>query len=116
MAMRILAASENLSMVDSYNLTRNPETERMSNHVGETLAVERYMVREEERPDTGEVITIVSINDGTTTYSTNSPTFVREFMAILEMAKNAGAAIHHIKVASGTSKRGREYNTCVFID
>ena len=114
--MKILEASENLTMKDSYNLTRNPETERMSNHVGETITVEKYMVREEERPDTGELITIVSINDGEKTYSTNSPTFVREYMAILEMARNAGDTIHHVKIASGTSKRGREYVTCVFVD
>ena len=114
--MKIVDATPNLSLADSYNLTRSPETERMSNHIGETLAVEKYMVREEERPDTGEVITIVSINDGNTTYSTNSATFVREFLAILEMARNAGAAVHHVRVASGLSKKGRDYVTCVFVD
>ena len=114
--MKILCATDNLTMKDSYDLTRNPECERMSNHVGETIAVEKYMVREEDRPDTGEVITIVSINDGAKTYSTNSPTFVREFLSILEMAKNANAKIGHIRVASGVSKKGREYCTCIFVD
>lgn len=114
--MKILEASPNLTMKDSYDLTRSPETERMSNHVGETIAVKKFMVREEDRPDTGEVITIVSINDGEHTYSTNSMTFVREFLAILEMAKTSGGAVHHVKIASGVSKKGREYVTCIFID
>ena len=114
--MKIIDSTPNLTLADSYNLTRSPETERMSNHVGATIAVEKFMVREEERPDTGEVITIVSINDGTTTYSTNSATFVREFLSILEMARNAGAMVHHVRVASGTSKKGRDYVTCIFVD
>ena len=114
--MKILQSTENLTMADRYNLTRNPLTERMSDHVGEEIEVKKYMVREEERADTEELVRIVSIYDGNTVYSTNSATFVREFEGILLMAKESSAEIHRIKVANGTSKKGREYITCIFID
>lgn len=114
--MKIIASSENLTMKESYNLTKSPEIQRMSDHVGDEITVVRYMVREEERPDTGELVSIASINDGETTYSTNSPTFVREFMGILEMARNAGEQVHKIRIAQGTSNKGRRYVTCIFVE
>lgn len=113
--MKIIAASQNLTMADRYNLTRNPETMRMSEHIGEELNIDKYMIREEERVDTGETVTIVSIIAGGKVYSSNSATFVREFANIVYMAHDSGEELHKIRIASGTSKKGREYITCVFI-
>lgn len=114
--MKILRSTENLTMADLYNLTRNPETERMSDHVGEILNVDKFMIREEERADTGDVVTIVSIMDGNVVYATNSAVFVREFSGIVAMADEAHATIHKIRVANGESKKGRTFVTCVFVE
>lgn len=112
--MKILKSTDNLSMKQLYDLTHNPETERMSNHVGESIDVAAYMVREEEKGDTGEVVTITSILTGTgAIYATNSATFAREFCNMLELAAQCGEAVHRLFITQGVSKKGREYVTCV---
>ena len=114
--MKILKSTKNLTLVDQYNLMRNPETEKMSDHVGEEFALEKYMLREEERADTGETVRIVSFMSNGKIYATNSSTFCREFEAILDMAECAGETVNKIRVSEGTSKKGRNYITCVYVN
>ena len=114
--MTIIKATANLSMKDKYDLTRNPETERMSNHKDEILSVDQFMIRQEENMQTGEAVTIVSIKSDGTIYATNSGVFVREFTSLVEMAEEANDTIHHIKVIGGKSRNNRDFISCVYID
>lgn len=114
--MKILYSTDNLTVKERYDLTRNPNTEKMSDHVGETVAVDKYMVREEERGDTGELVRIVSIQSGNTFMATNSIVFCKEFTSILEMCAASGEKVNHIEITTGHSKKGREFITCVYID
>ena len=114
--MKILFSTEKLSLIDQYNLTRSPETEKMSDHVGEELTIDAYMVREEERADTGEAVTISSIMSKGKVYATNSATFCREFIGILQMAQNAGEKVNTIRISEGKSNKGRTFITCVYIN
>lgn len=114
--MKIIKANEILTMKDKYDLTRNPETERMSNHKDEILSIDQFMIREEENQKDGEVVTIVSIKSGENIYATNSSVFVREFTALVEMAEEANETIHHIKIVGGKSKNNRDFISCVYVD
>ena len=114
--MKILYSTPELTMKERYDLTRNPNTENMRDHVGETLAVDQYMVREEARGDTGELVQIVSIKSGDKFIATNSIVFCKEFTSILEMCSASGENVNHIEVTTGHSKKGREFITCVYID
>lgn len=114
--MTIKKCTQNLTMKDKYDLTRNPETERMANHKDEILSVDQYMIREEENGATGEPVTIVSIRSGDKCYATNSSVFVREFASLVEMAEEANDTIHHIKVIGGRSRNNRDFISCVYID
>ena len=114
--MKILYCTEKLSLVDQYNLTRSPETEKMSDHVGEELRVDKFMVREEERADTGETVTITSISSNGKVYATNSATFCREFVGVIQMAENAGEKVNTIRISEGKSNKGRTFITCVYIN
>ena len=114
--MKILYATENLTMKELYDLTRNPKTEKMSDHVGETVAIDKYMVREEERGDTGELVRIVSIQSGDTFMATNSIVFCKEFTSIVEMCSASNETVHHVEITTGHSKKGREFITCVYVD
>lgn len=114
--MKIIKATENLTMKDKYDLTRNPETERMSNHKDEILSIDQFMIREEENQKTGDVVTIVSIKSDGNIYATNSAVFVREFTALVGMAEEANETIHHIKVVGGHSKNNRDFISCVYVD
>lgn len=114
--MKIIKATENLTMKDKYDLTRNPETERMSNHKDEILSIDQFMIREEENQKDEEVVTIVSIKSGENIYATNSAVFVREFTALVGMAEEANETIHHIKIVGGKSKNNRDFISCVYVD
>lgn len=114
--MTIIKSTADLSMKDKYDLTRNPETERMSNHKDEVLSVDQFMIRQEENMQTGEPVTIVSIKSDGTIYATNSAVFVREFTSLMEMAEEANDTIHHIKVIGGKSRNNRDFISCVYID
>lgn len=114
--MEILKATPNMSLKQLYDLTKNPEAERMSDHIGEIIPVDQYMIRTEVKGDDGEFITITSIMGNGKIYSTNSAIFSREFDSILEMAQRANAKVNRVKIAQGESKRGRPYITCVFVD
>ena len=114
--MTIIKSTADLGMKDKYDLTRNPETERMSNHKDEVLSVDQFMIRTEPNQKTGEDVTIVSIKSGDTIYATNSTVFVREFAALVGMAEEANDTIHHIKVVGGHSKNNRDFISCVYID
>ena len=114
--MTIIKSTANLTMKEKYDLTRNPETLRMSDHKGEILSVDQYMIREEINSATGETVRIVSIKSDGEIYATNSTVFVREFESLLEMAESANDSIHHIKVITGRSRQNREYVTCVYVD
>lgn len=114
--MNIIKSTANLTMKDKYDLTRNPETERMSNHKDEVLEINQFMIREEENQKTGEMVTIVSIKSGENIYATNSAVFVREFTALVGMAEEANETIHHIKVVGGHSKNNRDFISCVYVD
>ena len=113
--MKIITCSHDLDMAARYNLIRNPETERMSDHVGETFNIDTYMVREEAKGDSGEIVTITSFTSGGKAYATNSATFAREFMEMQDLAEECGEEVHRIRVARGVSKKGREYITCVLV-
>ena len=114
--MKILSATENLTLKELYDLTRNPKTEKMSDHVGETVSVDKYMIREEERGDTGELVRIVSIQSGDTFMATNSTVFCKEFTSIVEMCALANDKVHHLVITTGQSKKGREFITCMYVD
>lgn len=114
--MTILKSTPNLTMKDKYDLTRNPECERMAQHKDEILSVDQYMIREEINAATNEPVTIVSIKSDGTCYATNSAVFVREFTSLVEMAEEANDTIHHIKIIGGRSRNNREFITCVYVD
>lgn len=114
--MNILYSTPNLTLKERYDLTRNPNTDKMSDHVGETIAVDKYMVREEERGDTGEVVRIVSIQSGDKFMATNSIVFCKEFVALLDMCAASNETLNHIEITTGHSKKGRDFITCVYVD
>ena len=114
--MKILYSTPNLNMKESYDLIRNPACEKMADHVGETVAVDQYMVREEERAATQEIVKIVSIKSGEKFLATNSQVFFRGFCAIIEMCASCNDTVHHIEITTGKSKKGRDFVTCIYID
>lgn len=99
-----------------YNLTMNPQTQKMSNFKDSTIRLARYCLYEDVDAKTGEVKEILTIMDeSATVYGTNSKTFQEDFFKMLDLFESMGASVNEIAVISGTSKSGREFITCKFI-
>lgn len=113
--MTIIKKSNDLTMKDIYDLTKSPEIQKMTSIKGETLDIDSYAVYEDVT-NTGEIQTIASIKtkEGET-FATNSRTFTREFLSILDMCEEVGETVHEVKVHAATSKSGREFITCVYV-
>lgn len=115
--MKILAKyPETLNIKDLYDLTQNPTTKRMQDCKGQQIEIAAFAKYEEENSD-GEIVTILAIktNDGDVV-ATNSATFIRAFEDIVDLCNDFEAYPKIVEVAGGTTKAGRPYITCVYID
>lgn len=115
--MQIIKASENLTAKDIYTLTMNPNTEKMKDVKGQRIELGKWALYEDINKKTEEPqqILAVSTPEGEA-FATNSPTFIDDFMNMLELFSSMGETVPAIVVSSGTSKAGREFITCVYSD
>lgn len=116
--MNIIKSSpENLTMKQLYDLTKSPEIQKLSTVKGEELVIDSFCIYEDVKQD-GTIITILSLKtDDGEMYATNSKTFTGDFLDILAMCEESNAPMPHtIRVMEGTSRAGRSYISCVYID
>lgn len=113
--MKITNSSKNLTTVDIYRLTKSPNTQKMSDCVGQRIEVKAWALYEDADKKSGEMKTILTIStpEGET-FGTNSGTFITEFLDMWNMFDDAGETVNAIEVLSGTSKAGRNFITCVY--
>lgn len=115
--MAILNASKDLKTVDIYRLTKAPNTQKMKDVVGQRIELSHWAVYEDVNKKTGEVQNILAIcTPENETFATNSPTFIDDFLSMMELFTEAGETVPAITVTSGTSKAGREFITCMYSD
>lgn len=115
--MKIIKKStEEFTLGEMYNLTRSPKTRKMSDVVGMLVEPKNWLIYEEADKD-GNPVTILAIEtkDGDM-FATNSATFIREFDFIANMCADFDRGVDCIEVVSGTSKNGRSYITCAFVE
>lgn len=113
--MEILNASANLTTVDIYRLTKAPNTQRMKDAIGQRIELSKWVVYEDENKKTGEMQKILAIaTPEGETFATNSPTFINDFLDMMELFTGAGELVPAIIVESGISKAEREFITCVY--
>lgn len=115
--MTILKKSGNLTMQEMYKLTKSPEIAKLSTIKGEELEIAAYIVYEDANVTTGEITRVAGFESTQgELFATNSKTFVNDFLDIIAMCEEAGAAMPTIiKVFPRTGKSGREYIQCVYI-
>ena len=115
--MKIIKASENLTAKDIYTLTMNPNTEKMKDVKGQRIELCKWALYEDINKKTEEPQQILAVsNPEGEAFATNSPTFIDDFMNMLELFSSMGETVPAIVVSSGTSKAGREFITCVYSD
>ncbi len=112
----IKKSSDELTMKQMYDLTRSPEIQKVSDNDGALVQVDAWALYNDTDKDgnTREILSILDNEVGA--IATDSATFIRNFMEIIEMCMDCGVEVQHVKISSGTSKAGRKFYTCVYVD
>lgn len=112
----IKKSSDELTMKQMYDLTKSPEIQRLSDNDGALVQVDAWALYNDTDKDgnTREILSILDNEVGA--IATNSITFIRDFIEITEMCADCGVETRHVKISSGTSKAGRKFYTCVYVD
>lgn len=102
---------------DLYDLTKSPAIKKLSSIKGETRTIACAVIYEDIKQD-GEVQKIFSFRclDTGDIFATNSPTFIRDFEDARDMLAEFHEEIHTIRIDGGTSRAGRQFISCVYID
>ena len=112
----IKKSSDELTMKQMYDLTKSPEIQRVSDNEGALVQVDAWVLYN-DTDSIGNAREILSILDNEVgVVATNSVTFIRDFMEIVEMCADCGVEPRHVKISSGTSKAGRKFYTCIYVD
>lgn len=114
--MTIINSSKKFTAKETYAMTKNATITKMTAHKGEIFEVRDWCLYEDVDRN-GEVREILSIMTAEgDVIATNSDTFKREFMDMVDMFAAAGEPLAPIAVVSGTAKSGREFITCALAD
>jgi len=113
--MKIIQNEKERTVKEIYDLTRNPETQKMSQHAGEIIDIKDWLIYEDTNNDGKEVQLLSIVTPEGEIFGTNSQTFMREFMAIVDMCHQCGTEISTVKISNGTSKSGRTFITAVLV-
>lgn len=111
--MEIIRTSGELTKKDIYNLSRSPEIDKMRDHVGEEIAVGKYLIYSDTNGN-GDAVTVLSFEDRETgrVIASNSATARAEFEYIADLMEGEAFTV---KICSGTSKNGRSYITVAMV-
>ena len=113
--MNILKTSGTFTMAEMYRLTKSPEIAKLSTVKGQVLDIDRFIVYEDNKAEGAVVIAAFETTQGEL-FATNSRTFTNDFLDIVTMCEETGAAMpKQIKVLEKTGKSGRAYIQCVYI-
>ena len=102
---------------DLYDLTKSPAIKKMSSIEGEMHGIDCAVIYEDIKHD-GEIQKILSFRSKDTgdIFATNSPTFIRDFEDARDMLVEFNEEIHTIRVDGGTSRNGRRFICCMYVD
>jgi len=109
--MTILETSRKFSVMELYQLTQDPKTETMKDHIGEVLEVTGYVLREE---DEDKRVLTLQLAEGCPIAS-NSPTVQKSFAGILALFESLGTDPYpmSIEIYTAQSSKNKDRN---FVD
>lgn len=102
---------------DLYDLTKSPAIKKLTSIKGECRTMSCAVIYEDTKYD-GDVQKILSFRckDTGDIFATNSPTFIHDFEDARDMLAEFNEEIHTVKIESGTSRAGRNFISCVYVD
>lgn len=100
---------------DLYFLTTSPSIHKLTEKSGQQIKIKKCVRYSDVMG--GEIREAVAIMDADgTVYASASPTFIRDFDRMVAIFAEYDEVVHTIEVVSGTSRNGRNYLTCKYID
>lgn len=98
-----------LTKRDAYRLTKAQSVKKMSEASGSVLNPTAWVLYEDLDNKSGELKTVLVIEDNGEMFGTISGTFIREFCDAAETFENE---VGPIKVIEGVTRAGRKFITC----
>ena len=109
--MEILKKSKELTTEEMYYLTMSPDTQKMSDNIGQVVDIEAWIIYQDINKD-GEMQKILSIlTPEGETLATNSSTFMGDFERLMDLFSQNNETVKRVEIISGTSKAGRQFVT-----
>lgn len=96
----------------AYRLTKANTVKKVSEIAGSVINPSAWILYEDQDEKTGELKTVLTIEDNGELFGTISKTFIKAF---IDAADFFGDELGSVKVISGKSKAGREYVTCEIV-
>lgn len=101
-------AGGELTKLEKYALTKDPTIQKVSDHAGEEYKVKSWMHYGDSNA-AGQDVDVLTFSDGITVLGTNSRTFIRDFLDIVDIAEGAPFSI---EICTGSTKNNRTYYSC----
>lgn len=114
--MKITRTSKELTVKEKYMLTKAPTVQRMKNCVGQRIEIDAYAFYTDVNKDGEETEILSVLTPEGEVFATNSPTFKKDFLDMVDMFADSGEEIKAVRVVGGKSKAGRDFITCVYAD
>ena len=109
--MKIIRTSRTFTPEEIYKLTKSPSVKKLSDLKGCDIAVHGF-VQYNDVDSKGNEQNVISFDLGGEYYATNSATFIRGFLDLVDIYGDAIAYPLNVVIGTGTSKAGREYLKC----
>lgn len=113
--MKTIASHNVETAAQLYALVKSPDRQKLSSIKGETIKLASWILYTDSNSKGEEFKLVALTTEDGRSFCTNSATFVRDFGEAVEMFTSMDATFDTVKVASGTSKNGREYISCVVV-
>ena len=103
---------ETLTNAQKYALILSPKTQKMKDAKGSVLEISAWCHYTDAASNGEEREILAVLTPDGESFATNSATFVKDFLKMVDLF---GDELRSIEVISGTSKTGREYITCAYV-
>lgn len=116
--MKILRSNRELSVEETFFHAMAPGKMKMKDMSGTEIDIDTWAIVDDgstAEDGTYKEKMILSIRDkGGAGYSTNSPTFIKDFEKMESLFSSMGRELDKVLVIMGTSKSGREFVDCSY--
>lgn len=99
----------------SYDLFQSPDRVGVKDYVSEQFHTDKYAIYEEENANGNMVRLVTILTDEGAVMTTNSPSFIRTFSSIAELAEKSNVEHYAFQVVVAKSRNNRDFITAKYV-